>query len=737
MTDHKPAGVLKPYLSQAEVWGIALGTAIGWGSLVVTSNTYLAQAGPMGSTLGMLLGAAIMLVIARNYHYMIGYCPKPGGAFSYTVEAFGYDRGFLCAWFLALTYLAVLWANVTSIPLFVRYFLGDVVRVGYLYTFLGYRVYLGEALLSMASLLVIAFVCIHWKKGASMLMLGLGILFTLGITVCFVGAMLGHSQPLSPAFVPEKNSVEQVLRIAAISPWAFIGFESISHGAAEYKFPLTKTFRIFVVAVVSTTLLYIFILLLSVTAYPARYDSWLAYIRDLGNLDGLEALPPFYAANRYLGSFGVGALMLSLLALVVTSLIGNMLALSRLFYSLAIERVMPWRYCHTNKQGIPDHAIRLIALGSCLVPFVGRTAIGWIVDVTTLGATLIYGFVSAAVWQLAEKRKDKREKFSGVLGTVIMIAFGLYLLVPNLFSTSTIEAESYFLFVAWSVLGLAYFHVVLRKDKDKRFGHNMIVWVAFLSLVVFVSLVWSTQYNMRATTAGIQRIQQFYQESGADIDGSAFVQQVIDHVRDVETRGILAVVTTFALSLGMLISNYSTMHSRVIASEAELGAVKNQANTDPLTGVKSKLAFAEKEKEINALIQNGEAEEFSVIICDVNGLKHINDTLGHKAGDQYIFDSSRLICNIFKHSPVFRIGGDEFAVLLRGLDYESRDLLMQMFNRKVEDNLKKPGQPVVSAGLADFAPAQDATFHSVFERADSQMYARKQQLKGLGARTRD
>ena len=175
MADQKTAGILTPYLSRAEVWGIALGTAIGWGSLVVTNDTYLAQAGPMGSTLGMLLGAVVMLVIARNYHYMINYCPKPGGAFTYTVEAFDYDRGFLCAWFLALTYLAVLWANVTSVPLFVRYFLGDIVQVGYVYTIFGYKVYLGEALLSMASVLLIAFVCTRWKKGSTVLMLGLGI----------------------------------------------------------------------------------------------------------------------------------------------------------------------------------------------------------------------------------------------------------------------------------------------------------------------------------------------------------------------------------------------------------------------------------------------------------------------------------------------------------------------------------------------------------------------------------
>jgi GGDEF domain-containing protein len=51
---------------------------------------------------------------------------------------------------------------------------------------------------------------------------------------------------------------------------------------------------------------------------------------------------------------------------------------------------------------------------------------------------------------------------------------------------------------------------------------------------------------------------------------------------------------------------------------------------------------------------------------DLNDLKHINDRYGHERGDEYIVNCCRLICQVFKHSPVFRIGGDEFVALLRG-----------------------------------------------------------------------
>ena len=141
---------MTPYRTPAGAWALSLGTSIGWGSLVITSTTYLSKAGPFGSLWGMVFGAVIMLIISRSYHYMMNIFPEAGGAYSYSKEVFGFDHGFVTAWFLALTYFAVLWANTTSLPLFARYFIGDMFRFGYLYTCFGYEVYLGEVLLSVA-----------------------------------------------------------------------------------------------------------------------------------------------------------------------------------------------------------------------------------------------------------------------------------------------------------------------------------------------------------------------------------------------------------------------------------------------------------------------------------------------------------------------------------------------------------------------------------------------------------
>ena len=111
------------HLSVLGAWAFSIGTSVGWGSLVVTSSSYLGQAGPAGSVIGLILGTVLMLLVGRCYAYLMRCYPENGGAYAYTREIFGHDQSFLTAWFLIMTYLAVLWANMTSLPLFGRIFL--------------------------------------------------------------------------------------------------------------------------------------------------------------------------------------------------------------------------------------------------------------------------------------------------------------------------------------------------------------------------------------------------------------------------------------------------------------------------------------------------------------------------------------------------------------------------------------------------------------------------------------
>ena len=739
-SENKPQAGLQPYLSPAAAWALSVGTAVGWGSLVVTSNTYLAQAGPVGTILGLLVGMVLMLLMCRNFFYMASHYPRAGGAYAYTREIFGYDRAFLVFWFLSLTYISMFWANATSLPLFARYFIGDMFRFGHLFTLFGYEVYLGEVLLTIAAICLITILCIRSRLAAVRVMTLLVAIFVAGITLCFGVAILGNRGSLSPAYIPDKNAMSQTLRIAFISPWAFIGFESITHSAEEFNFRRDKLHRILVISVLTSTALYVFVTLLSITAYPEGCDSWLDYIRNRDSYSGIAGLPAFYAAEHYLGGFGVAVLMASLLSLVLTSLIGNLRAISRLFFAAARDDILPSPFARMNDKQAPENAMLLIAGLSIPMAFVGRTAIGWIVDVTTLGATMLYGFVSAATFKLARKRKDRRETITGFLGFAIMLIFGLYMLFPTLFGDTMLETETYILVVVWTVLGFFYFRWIVKQDQARRFGKAIIVWIALLALVVFMAMIWLGRVDEQSTSESIYTIQEYYNgqadEAVQGLDEATFIQGQIDHIHRVDSVNMLLITVLFVLALSAMVINHISMERWEKKAVEERDKATETAFRDPLTGAKSKHAYLVNEKEIDASIHEGRAREFSVVVCDVNGLKKINDTLGHKAGDEYIRQAFAMICDIFQHSPVFRIGGDEFVIVLTGRDYVIRkELVLALHDRSVEHI--DGGGVVISGGFSDYRQGEDTSFHSVFERADALMYEEKQLLKGLGAVTRE
>jgi diguanylate cyclase (GGDEF)-like protein len=132
---------------------------------------------------------------------------------------------------------------------------------------------------------------------------------------------------------------------------------------------------------------------------------------------------------------------------------------------------------------------------------------------------------------------------------------------------------------------------------------------------------------------------------------------------------------------------------------------------------------------LQARIDSGEKLEFAVIILDSNDLKPINDRYGHDKGDLYLQTASRLICRIYKHSPVFRIGGDEFAVVLLNDDYLAREALNEEFVRnagETYDSAENEWERVSMAmGIAEYEPKTDNSVDDVVQRADRNMYKNK------------
>lgn len=183
--------------------------------------------------------------------------------------------------------------------------------------------------------------------------------------------------------------------------------------------------------------------------------------------------------------------------------------------------------------------------------------------------------------------------------------------------------------------------------------------------------------------------------------------------------------------VGILTNSFQQLveHLRVYISD-----LNSKAYRDAMTGVRNKGAYEIFERKLNDAIGIAEERsEFGIVMLDCNNLKKINDTYGHEKGDAYLRTACSVICGVFHHSPVFRMGGDEFVVVLQGEDYESRGELLRTFDAlsaEINESAKEPWEAVsIAKGLAVYDPGLDADAGSVFRRADEEMYENKKRSK--------
>ncbi|MGI5874008.1 MAG: EAL domain-containing protein [Bacillota bacterium] len=161
-----------------------------------------------------------------------------------------------------------------------------------------------------------------------------------------------------------------------------------------------------------------------------------------------------------------------------------------------------------------------------------------------------------------------------------------------------------------------------------------------------------------------------------------------------------------------------------VRREKEFTAAAERARRDELTGVKSRFAFDEAGNYRSSLMHRGVSEAFSVVLCNVGGLDAVSERGGGTAVDRRIRDACHVICNTFKHSPVFRVGGDEFAAILSGADYANRaELLASLKERGADDD-----GVVIACGISDMLPGSDTAFETVLARAGEAVAASRDAL---------
>ena len=496
-------------ISSFSVWAISFGCIVGWGAFVMPGTTFIPMSGAVGSSIAMLIGALVIIVIAANFHSMMN-CPSlTGSLFSYTKEIFGYDHSLLCVWSIMLAYISILWANATSIALIVRFLFGSVLQWGFHYTLAGYDVYLGEILVTEILLVAFGLFSARCHRAVRFLQCTLALVLFVGVVACFWAALSKIDVPnFSPAFAmgetSEKHPVLQVLNIVALAPWAFIGFETVSllprkSKGAEQEFPRKKSFLLMALAIFCGMATYVLLTLISVLPGPS-------------NAQDSSSLPTFNAIRTILGKNGVITLIMCVVSAISTSIFGMYRAAGKLMRTMAEDDVLPAWLAVSNKKGLPENAITFIMTISLLIPFLGRTAIGWIVDVTTISASIAYAYISASTFVTARREKCLRFQISGIIGLCATIFF-FFPLIPNPWNMNSLATESYLILAAWSIIGLILFWIVFQRDKKNRVGKSTIMWFAMLFIILFSSIMWMRQVTHEQTEQAIENISMYHKET--------------------------------------------------------------------------------------------------------------------------------------------------------------------------------------------------------------------------------
>lgn len=156
------------------------------------------------------------------------------------------------------------------------------------------------------------------------------------------------------------------------------------------------------------------------------------------------------------------------------------------------------------------------------------------------------------------------------------------------------------------------------------------------------------------------------------------------------------------------------------------------AYRDPLTKLRNTASYKAWIDEFDVEIRLNEPD-FGVVVLDVNGLKEANDSLGHEVGNKVIFTAAQIISEVFRKSPVFRIGGDEFVVVLTGEDLANcKDLMVELKTRCDRGYVNAGGRAIpvsIAKGIAFFDSDRDEKYVDVFKRADDAMYEDKRHIK--------
>ena len=440
-------------LNTGDVLVVAFGAMIGWG-WVVSSGQWIINGGIIGTIIGFIIGGIMIYFVGLCYAELTTAMPKCGGEHVFSYKAFGPVGAYICTWSIILSYIGVVCYEAVSFPTILQYIFPYMAK-GYLYTVGDFDIYLSWLLVAIVMAVVILILnIIGMKRAAIFQKLLTCIIAIVGILLVVGSIYSGDINNLKKQMfvgTSYENKIENIVKVAIMTPFFFFGFDVIPQAAEEIRVPLKKLGKMMMVSIIMAVSFYI--LVVFSVGYVLSNNQILDSVSNTGLVTADAMKMAFNSTNM------AKILIIGGLCGIVTSWNSFMIGGSRAIYSMATSHMLPKRFSVLHKKyNTPVNALLLIGILSIISPFFGKSMLIWIVDAGNFACCLAYCIVSLSFLILRYKESDMtrpyKVKYYGIVGLVAVIMSGMMSImyvIPN--TNCTLAWQEWVIVGGWIFLG--------------------------------------------------------------------------------------------------------------------------------------------------------------------------------------------------------------------------------------------------------------------------------------------
>ncbi|MDO4916610.1 MAG: APC family permease [Rothia sp. (in: high G+C Gram-positive bacteria)] len=441
------------------VFAMALGSAVGWGAFILPFEWEI-SGGLAGTFIGFIIGGLVIATIAVSYGSVIEKLPVAGGSVAFALSGLGRLHGFIAGWCLTLGYTCIVALNASAVTLVFRVTLPGLVMRARLYSIAGWDIYLPEVIIAILFIVSFAYLNIRGIAlsgqfqyfAVVLLLLGVGLIFMVCGILFFTRGIT-----LPSAFPPGISPWKAVFTIIAFAPWAYVGFDSIPQLAGEFDFNPKKAFSLLMWGVFTATVIYLAMMVAVTIAVGENHDSYAS-----------DGWPTATAIAHLMGPIGLILMVIAVSMGVLTGLNGFYVSSSRVLLTMGRAHMIPRAFAQLNpKSKTPRNAILFVAALCLLSPWFGRSALLWIVDMTSVGISVAYFYTCYCAYKIGKTgyvfgmdkkvAPNARMKWFGLAGCVLALGFLALLLVPG--SPGQLGVQPLSALIFWAVLGVIFYWI--------------------------------------------------------------------------------------------------------------------------------------------------------------------------------------------------------------------------------------------------------------------------------------